>query len=187
MHLQTINQDSSAAFIAPEEIPVYSQNGIKCRILLGEYAGLENPLSRWNAEITLLDCYHDGTSDASLALDISSFQRKNLKTLTCWVYVLEDTQFRGAEHVSVTLPAETHKLQKGDLFVTTGCSVDSSISINSPANTFTHFIVGLSAPFHQPWVKLLGHDGAIITPDDMLARQKMKEYEGNENNFGKGL
>ena len=46
-------------------------------------------------------------------------------------------------------------------------------------------VFATGVPMNKPWVKLLGHDGAIIANTEEEARNFMKEFEKDQENFGK--
>ncbi|MDI9818868.1 MULTISPECIES: pirin family protein [unclassified Legionella] len=58
------------------------------------------------------------------------------------------------------------------------------IQINNPNDTPLEFILATGQLHNKPFVKLLGHQGAIVAATEKQARNFMHEYEIDPENFG---
>jgi len=58
------------------------------------------------------------------------------------------------------------------------------IQIKNPNDAPLEFMLATGKPHNKPFVKLLGHHGAIVAATENQARNFMHEYETNKENFG---
>ncbi|MDF1654877.1 MAG: pirin family protein [Coxiellaceae bacterium] len=157
---------ASAQLFSPREIPVHKSDGLTARIIAGELFGVSSSLQAdW--PITY--------AHISLEPGVSKSISMSNKNWNGFVYVLSGEGQFGSENVAATY-------QQCLMFNT--CE-STELSIINTSDSSLDFMLAVGKPHEKGFAKLLGHGGAIVADNEARARDAMRHYESNPDDFGK--
>jgi quercetin 2,3-dioxygenase len=150
----------------PGELPVYEDENVWVKVIIGEALHLTSPVStRWPICYTHIRL----APQKSYRFEMPDPQRQG------FIYVLEGQGAFGIHDTNGT---------EGQCLVLDS-EITSSILIKNPNAHPLEFILAVGQPHNKPFVKLLGHGGALVAGTELHARVWMKNYEKNPELFGR--
>lgn len=149
----------------PHELPTLEDKSTWIKVLIGSVLGKTSPLkTSW--PIQYLHLKVGPKSDYSFPLQYPDWQG--------FIYVVQGEGIFG-DHISG---------KTNDCLVLKPGS-PTELSISNPTAEPLEFVLALGKPHNKPFIKLLGHGGAIVASSEDKAREQMRTYERNPENFGK--
>jgi len=156
---------ASYQLFQPDKIPVYQDEKLWVKVIIGHAFNLSSPvISPW--PIQYLHIKIAGGNNVDFTIPDSSWQG--------FIYVINGKGQFGANQVL--------GLEKQCL--TIGLEKSTTLTVKNSESIPLEFILATGKPHHQSFVKLLGHGGAIVADTESHARDAMKLYEVDPENFG---
>jgi redox-sensitive bicupin YhaK (pirin superfamily) len=186
--------------VHPSDVPVlraYDDGAADIRVLLGAYGGAVSPAKLWHAQLFVL--HATIAPERSVTFDVPAH-------MNAWVYCLSsdlladtfDVARDETKYAPITVAGSAcreRELVEFEATTTTAAAdnndddaaddAPAAITVNNPQRVPITVFVGAGVPHGKPWVKLLGHDGAMIAGTEAEVRAQMKRYEADPENYGK--
>lgn len=149
----------------PDELPVYHDDEIWAKIIIGEGFNLTSPVtSPWPISYMHI----------KLAPKVFANIQIPEPDWNGFIYVINGSGTFGINHVPGA-PQQCLLL---------GQEHSSAIPVQNEEHATLEFILATGQAHHKSFVKLLGHGGAIIADTEKNARDFMKHYESDPEHFG---
>lgn len=150
----------------PHELPVYEDDTLWAKMIIGTGFGCTSPVkSPWPIQyghIKLAAQQH-----CSIKIPAADWQG--------FIYIIHGSGEFGSNKVRGT----------DQQCLILGSESNDSITIENLNHFPLEFIVATGKTHHKPFVKLLGHGGAIVADTEKQARDDMHQYEMDPDNFGR--
>lgn len=155
----------SAQIVHPSKVPeVKLEDGSKIKVLIGEVFGAKSPIKPLSP-VTYLHLFLNKSADIpKLPID-PKFQG--------FFYVIRGEITVGEN--AVGKEGQVLVLEEGN---------GNYIHVKNSGDVEAEVILAAGLPIKEPWVKLLGHDGALIRATREHAEQGMKLFESDKDAFG---
>ncbi len=151
--------------IDSETIPEVEANGVKVRVIAGEYQGVKGPVTEIEAQPRYMDVTLEPGTEFSLAI---------AKGLSTFAYVFEGSGFFGADHDGLGQAVEAVKMvvfEDGDLVQAKAAPESpvrfilmSGLPIGEPIVPYGPFVMNTEAEIQQAFVDL--RNGTFVYQDD---------------------
>ena len=149
----------------PDELPIHQDDTLWAKVIIGEGFNMTSPvLSNWPIQYLHIRMAPDQT--CTFNIPDSAWQG--------FIYVINGQGKFGCNEV---LGIE----QQCVIF---GSETSSSIQVTNTSPDSLEFVLASGKPHQKPFIKLLGHGGAIVADTESRARSWMKEYEADPEHFG---
>lgn len=156
---------ASYQLFQPDEVPVFEDNDFSAKVIIGEGFGVTSPVNTpWPVQ------YLHIKLKGNMA---KTFNIPN-NTWSGFIYIINGRGKFGANVMEASL---------GSCLVL-GPEDSDNISIQNITTDSLEFILATGKSHNKPFVKLLGHGGAIISDTEENARAAMRGYEADPEHFG---
>lgn len=156
---------ASYQLFQPRELPIYQNDHLWAKIIIGQAFGSASPIvSRWPIQYLHLKLAPHQT--CALKIPNASWQG--------FIYIISGHGKFGTNEI---IGQPNHCLVLGS-------ELSDEIQLENTGNQSLEFIFATGQPHQQPFVKLLGHGGAMIADTEANARKWMQVYEEDPEHFG---
>lgn len=150
----------------PNELPVYEDDTLWAKIIIGTGFNCASPVkTHWPIQYLHIKL----TAQQNYLIKIPEAHWQG------FIYIIHGSgefgsnKLRGTEQQCLILGSES----------------SDSITIKNLNHFPLEFILATGKPHHKPFVKLLGHGGALVADTEKHARDFMHQYEMDPDNFGR--
>lgn len=156
---------ASYQLFQPDEMPIYQNEKLWVKVIIGQAFDLISPvISPW--PLQYLHIKIAVRQDVDFTIPDPSWQG--------FIYVINGKGRFGVNEV----------LGEAKQCLLLGSKASSTLSVKNSDSIPLEFILATGKPHHKPFVKLLGHGGALVADTESHARDAMKMYEASPENFG---
>lgn len=149
----------------PNELPIYEDDKLWVKIIIGTGFGCTSPVeSVWPIQYLHVKLTPKQEHIFQIAeLDWQGF-----------IYIINGNGEFGTNKISGSV----------EQCLVIGSEASDTIPIKNVGQSSLEFILATGKPHHKPFVKLLGHGGAIVADTEKNARDFMRQYERDPEHFG---
>lgn len=156
--------DASYQLYQPAELPVYQDDKLWARVIIGAGFDLQSPVNcPWPLQYMHIKLQ---ASDYQFSLPDPTWQG--------FIYVIQGEGVFGEE--------ETHANAQTCLVLDS--QRETELPIKNTGEGTLEFIIATGKAHNKGFYKLLGHGGAIVADTEENARQAMLEYEADPESYG---
>ncbi|TAL63347.1 MAG: hypothetical protein EPN84_05105, partial [Legionella sp.] len=149
----------------PDELPVYQDEKMWAKVIIGKGFNLTSPVqTSWPIQY----------QHFKLAPGKEHQLEINDKDWQGFIYTVKGKGHFGTNNV----------LAKAQDLLILGAEPSITLSVKNECEDTLEFVIAAGQPHHKPFVKLLGHGGALIAASEEQARASMKQYEADPEHFG---
>jgi redox-sensitive bicupin YhaK (pirin superfamily) len=151
--------------LQPNELPIYEDDKLWAKIIIGAGFDCTSPVgSVWPIQYL----------HVKLAAHQSYIFHISEPDWQGFIYIINGNGEFGTNKISSTVQQ----------CLVIGSELSDAIPIKNVSQSPLEFILATGKPHHKPFVKLLGHGGAIVADTEKNARDFMNHYERDPEHFG---